>query len=103
MLCGALVSRSAEKPALVLERCRDTAKADRGLIVPAYDKDLVTLVKENLKDASSLSFNVLWKRFRDVVSWPCELAMPPGVHAGQTLDSPAVAHHLCGRLLRITA
>jgi hypothetical protein len=65
---GLLVCRSAEKPALFLERCRDTAKAKGELIVPVYDKDLQTLVKEKLKDTNSLSFNVLWKRFRDVVS-----------------------------------
>ncbi len=63
-----MVCRSAEKPVLFLERCKDTAKADRGLIVPVYDKDLVTLVREKLKDTNSLSFNVLWKRFRDIVS-----------------------------------
>jgi len=65
---GILVCRSAEDPKRFMQRCRDTARDDRGFIIPLYDKDLITLVKEKEKNSNSLQFNLLMTRFRALIS-----------------------------------
>jgi hypothetical protein len=47
---GLLVCRSLENPGTLIERCRDTYRDDRGLILPLVDDDLLAALQERAAD-----------------------------------------------------
>ena len=42
--------RSLENPGTLIERCRDTYRDDRGLILPLVDTDLLAALQERAAD-----------------------------------------------------
>lgn len=62
---GLLVCRRFENKELFLERCCDTAKDDRGWILPIDDYDLINLVEE--RRYGSTAFPLLVDRFKRIV------------------------------------
>jgi hypothetical protein len=61
---GFIVCRGFENKDLFIERCRDTAKDDRGFIVPLDDDDLKSLVAERKSNPLYSEFPLIRDRFR---------------------------------------
>ncbi len=65
--CGLLLCRSFENRELLLQRCRDTARDQRGFIIPLEDSDLTTLVEQNRQPRGDIKFPLLRDRFENLV------------------------------------
>lgn len=65
---GLLICRSMANPALVLDRCRDTATDDRGFVLVLDDDRLAQLVAERKMHPSRGDFTVLRQMFVKLVS-----------------------------------
>ena len=61
---GLLVCRNLEDKDLFLERCRDTARDDRGFIIALDDDDLAVLVQDVATNLDSRDFHLLREHFR---------------------------------------
>lgn len=67
--CGILVSRSFTDKVKFLERCRNTARDDRGYVIALDDDDLAALVEERKKDIDSKhAWHLLQRRMANLVS-----------------------------------
>lgn len=64
---GLLVCRSVEDSELLMARCVDTAKDDRGYILHLTDDDLIELMEAAKKGVASLAFPLLARKFRNLV------------------------------------
>jgi hypothetical protein len=65
---GIILYRQFENKDRFLERCRDTAKDDRGFIIPLDDNDLIELVAIRKSDQLFSDLPLLRDRFRFLVS-----------------------------------
>ena len=65
---GILTCLDLKKEELLLERCRDLAKAGTGYIIVFTDKDLLEILELKMKDDSSGIQELLHKKFRDLIS-----------------------------------
>jgi hypothetical protein len=63
---GLLVCRQFNNKTLFIERCRDTAKDDRGFIIPIDDEDLTELARLKTEDAGT-SWPLLLQRFQSLL------------------------------------
>lgn len=60
---GFLVCRKFENRALFIERCKDTYKDDRGLIIPLVDQDIINL----LDNFDEINYSFIDKYFSDFI------------------------------------
>jgi hypothetical protein len=65
---GILVCRDFEDKNTFLKRCRDTAVDQRGFVIALDDTDLAELVEERKKTLVSPPYDILWKRFTEIIS-----------------------------------
>lgn len=65
---GILAYRSADDPALCLQRCKDAFHDARGWILPIDDNDLTLLVAERKADPDNVTFTLLEERFAAIIS-----------------------------------
>lgn len=63
---GIVLCRTIQKLDLFIERCRDTYKDDRGLVVPLVDDDLVGMLMNYEEKGIEFCENLLMDRFRAV-------------------------------------
>ena len=61
---GLIVCRAFKDKDLFIERCRDTAKDDRGFIIPIDDDDLAILIEERKNNPLYSDFPLIHDRFR---------------------------------------
>lgn len=64
---GLLVCRHFEKKKLFIERCRDTAKEERGFVIPIDDGDLNALIEARLRGNDLIAFPLLRERFGELI------------------------------------
>lgn len=64
---GLLVCRSVEDDHLLQNRCRDTARDQRGYIIHLTDADLVTLVREYVESNNGVEYPLLRRKFSALV------------------------------------
>lgn len=64
---GLLIHRGFGDKDLLIKRCRDTAMDNRGFILALDDADLEGLVNERKAKPSSIEFDLLNRRFQDLV------------------------------------
>jgi hypothetical protein len=65
---GILICRSVMNEKLLIERCVDTAKDDRGYVVHLTDADLKTLVTDYIDSNGSSDFPLLRARFNALIN-----------------------------------
>jgi hypothetical protein len=65
---GIIICRSFKDKTLFLKRCRDTALDQRGYIITLDDSDLAELVEERKKYLTSPKYELLWERFRALIT-----------------------------------
>ena len=64
---GLIVCRGFDDKNLFIERCRDTAKDDRGYIVPLDDDDLTSLISDRKSKPLYSDFPLIHDRFRTLL------------------------------------
>lgn len=65
---GLLVCRSIENPALLMQRCIDTAKDDRGFILPISDEDISVLIRSAATGTTIDDYPLLKDKFLQLIS-----------------------------------
>jgi hypothetical protein len=63
---GIILCRSIDKFKHFINRCRDTYKDQRGLIIPLVDDDLISMLMNYEKNGVSYCEEILAERFRDI-------------------------------------
>lgn len=63
---GLLVCRNMQNRSALIERCRSTAAAGRGWIVPLEDADLGMLIDQRIVPGEGLRFGLLHERLREI-------------------------------------
>ncbi len=63
---GLLLCRTIDDMELFLNRCSDTYKDDRGVIIPLVDQDLVSMLEVFVEQGSHIWENLLMERFRKI-------------------------------------
>jgi len=64
---GFLLCRNIKNKNLFIERCKDTFKADRGLIIPLIDDDIINMLENYDEDNWDYIDNFLAKKVREVM------------------------------------
>ncbi|MBU4613143.1 hypothetical protein IMZ29_22160 [Achromobacter sp. GG226] len=64
---GILICRSVKNENLLFERCRDTAKDNRGFIIHLTDEDLKKVVQDYVDSDGKSDYPVLRKKFRSLI------------------------------------
>ena len=65
---GVIVCRSIEDEALFLQRCADSCKAQRGLVVPFTDDDVIRILEERKLGAAHYEDEILSNKAREVMN-----------------------------------
>ncbi|WP_345853212.1 hypothetical protein [Shewanella algae] len=65
---GILVCRSIENRELLVQRCIDTAKDDRGYIIVIDDNDIVKLIEQQEDNVKSQSFDILKEYWNGLIN-----------------------------------
>jgi hypothetical protein len=64
---GLLICRTIEDPLTLTARCRDAANADQGYILALSDNDLSALVQARKNQPDPLAFDLLRRKFRELI------------------------------------
>lgn len=64
---GLILCRSIDDMTLFMERCKDTFKDGRGVIIPLVDQDLITALSEFIEKGQNALEEVIKGRFREII------------------------------------